>query len=85
MGDTGGAGGTADTADGEGWMSETTKEAEMEWQPIETAPKDGMVLVWDGYPRIAWQERGVWRDSDEFFAQALNPTHWMPLPDPPTP
>ena len=58
------------------------------WRPIETAPRDGTrVLVgWaDGAPlEIAhWQEgSGAFSLSDawEFSPQ---PTHWMPLPEPP--
>jgi hypothetical protein len=62
----------------------------MTWQPIKTAPKDGTeILAWarsDGFFVVFWYaHRGVWLwtahelDGDE----ELNPTHWMPLPDPP--
>jgi hypothetical protein len=64
------------------------------WQPIETAPKDEdwvLVLVKEriypnGRPAFAyWHERsekpGYWR---ECRGNAVIPTHWMPLPDPPT-
>jgi len=64
-----------------------------EWQPIETAPKDGTnILVFEndnesdaevmianyyggnGHWSISWDDRGI----------EINPTHWMPLPKPPT-
>lgn len=72
----------------------------MEWQPIETAPKDGKrVLISDGrYVMDAyWSEeaslgqcsRGpAWQvfncDEDCWYSIAVtDPTHWMPLPEPP--
>lgn len=69
----------------------------MTWQPIETAPKDGRRLLvmwpyWHGNaPGIAWYcgGSGGW-DSDrcltpihENVAPERDPTHWMPLPEPP--
>lgn len=77
-----------------------------EWQPIETAPRDGTeILTWgylhdDGGPyhpngmsRLgempmmqisAWAtEIGFWY-SDVFSSHGHAPTHWMPLPPPPT-
>ena len=67
---------------------------EREWQPIETASKDGApVLGWSPewgmrQPElIGWldsfrYERAGWYtlDHHRFTKQ---PTHWMPLPDPP--
>lgn len=57
------------------------------WRPIETAPRDGtMILVgrWDqGLATVYgdhWAEDpGCWYDSSGLF----EPTHWMPLPEPP--
>ena len=57
----------------------------MEWCPIGTAPVDGTgVILWaEGRAYIAWfdGEQGAWRmDYDETVD---DPTHWMPLPQPP--
>lgn len=62
----------------------------MEWRPIESAPKDGTrVLVWrrreQGYDHVRmgvdWCKNGVWQKS----RRDMHPTHWMPLPPPPSP
>jgi hypothetical protein len=60
------------------------------WQPIATAPKDqptaiivaeknggGMAWASSAY----WIERGYWSDGVE---RLRDPTHWMPMPTPPT-
>ena len=73
-----------------------------DWQPIETAPRDGTrVLLWFPFtltvevPGIAWI--GLWaqRETDEADGNVCwiepehrdeclgEPTHWMPLPEPP--
>ena len=53
-------------------------EAE-QWQPIETAPRSGSVLVWvPGY--------GPFKNSFPYgrqFRNAPPATHWRPLPAPP--
>jgi len=76
---------------------------ERQWQPIETAPRDGPVDVWNGkwrtadafwaiptydaddYPVGCWccEE---WHGTYEHLYNAPiepQPTHWMPLPEPP--
>lgn len=65
-----------------------------DWQPIETAPKADFERIllssatWP-YPAIGYwdSEEHVWADDDGPWAY-LNPedqpTHWMPLPEPPS-
>jgi len=50
-----------------------------QWQPIETAPKDGKeILVW--CPVVGYAVVRAWNGSGERLSE---PTHWMPLPGPP--
>ena len=73
-----------------------------DWQPIETAPRDGTWVLlaggsieygWDGdsAPAVVagqcvrpdpecWQF--AWYDGG-YYGEYENPTHWMPLPEPP--
>lgn len=68
-----------------------------EWQPIDTAPKDGTrVLIWhrlwecgwqQGYYSSAREERFcTWRigDDREWSAVGIPPSHWLGIPAPPT-
>jgi hypothetical protein len=78
----------------------------MKWQPIETAPKDGTLVLLAGghddnvnYTRdeklIAFMQapcRAVWTGESWLIGlseaccvgtERENPTHWMPLPEPP--
>lgn len=70
----------------------------MEWQPIETAPKDKFLLLLgpSGYtttPFVCTTGRmctnyhvGRWIDhaNDDLTDWGFEPTHWMPLPAPPS-
>lgn len=65
----------------------------MEWQPIETAPKDGTRVLAANSGGAAWVAH--FRDASEpptykegwtrFNCSDVgwSPTHWMPLPKPP--
>ncbi len=64
-----------------------------QWQPIETAPKDGTELIVYGSTGhygtnnanciFACFHRGQWRTLIKGHALKPAPTHWMPLPTPP--
>lgn len=76
----------------------------MEWQPIETAPKDQRILLGFSNPvftgvsaifgrwesdKFATKPRPYWTHDMERLtgitgARAKQPTHWMPLPVPPS-
>lgn len=58
----------------------------MNWQPIETAPKDGtQVLVFgNGRYAVAHFDGEEWRDAGDIGWAGMHgednqPTHWMPL------
>ena len=64
----------------------------MNWQPIETAPKDGAILaVVDGRVRIVRFGKTshvplygfCLADQGAEDFDLCKPTHWMPLPEPP--
>jgi len=64
----------------------------MEWQPIETAPKDGMrVMLCSAIGKIpGWANKRDYYHLAQWNGQHWTPyvpnhwTHWMPLPPPPT-
>jgi len=71
--------------------------ANSEWQPIETAPKDGSLIIgWsDDFTdpvRATWTCLHQWDDPKDVFgwvevdgdwSTSVKMTHWMPLPKPP--
>jgi hypothetical protein len=57
-----------------------------EWQPIETAPKDGTEILVYHNECCSVREWGKNDDGDEIWLPRIRgffPTHWMPLPNPP--
>ena len=66
------------------------KRKDMEWQPIETAPKDGtsVIIFVDGLQIVAFWGCTGWELNAPLFELFYpeiygEPTHWMPLPAPP--
>jgi hypothetical protein len=59
-----------------------------QWQPIETAPKDGEFLVYMPEERTKFQvarfHQNVKIIGNTFAFDLTEPTHWMPLPASPT-
>jgi hypothetical protein len=57
------------------------------WQPIETAPKDGtMILVWfseAARAMLLWWFDDHWRFLGSTTIPIVYPTHWMPIPEGP--
>lgn len=56
-----------------------------EWQPIETAPTNERVLVYESFNgsfdiHIVKWFNGYWESN---MGAQFYPTHWMPLPEPP--
>lgn len=74
------------------WMEmyEGALRQQVEWQPIETAPKDKLIDIWYG-KRLCdcyYDERcNEWRTSQPsgqlIMIPAKKVTHWMRLPEPP--
>ena len=77
---------------------EFVEKSATEWQPIETAPKDGTLIdLWayskvdEGYyryPECFWNSAQAEQEGEGYWCTIdlyeLNKvTHWMPLPDPP--
>lgn len=62
-----------------------------EWQPIETAPRDGTEILCCECVEIFigfWSGNnvdGYWDSYEEgaHYIDSYSPTHWMPLPEPP--
>lgn len=77
----------------------TARVAELEaaqgWQPIETAPKDGTIIFVEAYDHARltgpvhsgyWSpayEGGPYAWVEDYDYKICDPTHWMPLPQPP--
>lgn len=66
--------------------------ADLDWRDISTAPKDGTPMLFCHYDDpeqdVLPIMSGFWsRLSEGWFAELtghkINPTHWLPLPEPP--
>ena len=72
--------------------------AQPKWLPIESAPKDGVLIwlgnasgVWVGYYlrlyQSGYQPKNPWSSMmlhhEHMKVVDLTPTHWQPLPEPP--
>lgn len=58
-----------------------------EWQPIDTAPKDGTFFLayqtsFYDIPFICYWADGSWRFHGE-YPYIVSPDVWMPIPEPP--
>ena len=58
-----------------------------DWQPIETAPKDGScVLAWFDEAKhhfLLYWLNDAWRFKSTHIKPITDPSHWMPLPEEP--
>jgi hypothetical protein len=57
-----------------------------DWQPIETAPKDGsdfLAFIANGRLAVARYVAGHHFAADSLGSGETTPTHWMSLPEPP--
>ena len=68
-----------------------------EWQPIETAPRDGTVILalrfypvairWTGHHEWQWEAIHLGGAfpllRNAYVVNDVHLTHWMPLPEPP--
>jgi len=62
------------------------------WRPIETAPAEKTLIGWNTLwsdPGLIWKafDGHSWKEGPcgDFFDFGFEPTHWMPLPQPPEP
>jgi hypothetical protein len=70
-------------------MQEAAQTREAQWQPIETAPKNRVEVLlywpyWHLLPMIGYWKLGLWRAEHAISGDGPGPTHWMPLPAPPS-
>jgi hypothetical protein len=79
-------------------MNEMREPAPMEWQPIDTAPRDGRrVMLWLPERGPQWGHWGVppndvvpsepcWHDGEHALSRPWGwkpPSHWLPIVPPP--
>jgi hypothetical protein len=57
-----------------------------DWQPIDSAPKDGtpiLIALGTRMDLARWRRQDQCWEGPDSCAFSEQPTHWMPLPDPP--
>lgn len=66
------------------------------WLPIASAPKDEVIIDllrnrdrytecwWNGERWVSYLYGDIRFEGDTLLYEIINPTHWMPLPNPPT-
>lgn len=75
-----------------GTLHAAEQMAKHQWQPIESAPRDGtsvLVACSHGLYSVAWEDHNIewWHVDDNkhgpYPLRGSGPTHWMPLPPAP--
>jgi len=67
-------------------FAELTKAHATQWQPIETAPKQDILLLACAFDnKDDWRIKcgGYWDEKWNIFGGSWQPTHWQHLPLPP--
>lgn len=64
-------------------IAQDALELPLGWQPIETAPDGGVVVLFCDARGNRWSECSFGEHLHDVTATGYPPTHWMPLPPPP--
>lgn len=61
------------------WISVNDRLPEKDMECLIYLDKDRVKSVWNSY-HLCWDDR----HSDDYLCDPKTPTHWMPLPEPPS-